>query len=143
MNVASILNEKGRAVITAREDVSLADIVEILARRRIGAVVIVDAADRAVGIVSERDIIRRLARDGAVCLSENVRGTMTRELVTGTLGDTLDDLTTKMSEGRFRHLPIVSQDGLCGIVSASDVVKFRAAEVEMEAESLRSYIATG
>jgi CBS domain-containing protein len=141
MNVATILKQKGRDVATASSEASLMDIVGDLARHKVGAMVIVDAGKRVVGIISERDIVRAIATDGAAVLSRSA--TMTHGVVTCTEDDTVAELMERMTEGRFRHIPVVVDGELVGIVSIGDVVKARVNEAEQEAEAMRSYIATG
>ena len=141
MNVAAILKGKGGNVLTARPDTRLEEITQMLAQRRIGAIVVMGQGGRIDGIISERDIIRVVAEQGAKCLLEPVSRTMTRNVETCEVGDTLDELMAKMTAGRFRHLPVLEDGALVGIVSIGDVVKNHIAEVEFEASALRSYIA--
>lgn len=143
MNVAAILKAKGRNVVTAHPDSTLADIARRLAQRRIGAIVVIGAGGRIEGIVSERDIIRVIAERGASALTEPVSDTMTRHVQVCDVADTLDELMAKMTTGRFRHLPVVDDGALAGIVSIGDVVKHHIAAVEMEASALRGYIVAG
>jgi CBS domain-containing protein len=140
MNVAAILRQKGRAVTTANPEAKLLDVAEKLAAKRIGAIVVVAARGEVVGIVSERDIIRELAKHGADCLLRPVAETMTKQVVTCHETDTLDELMAMMTTRRFRHLPVVTDGALVGIVSIGDVVKHHVAEVEMEATAMRDYI---
>jgi CBS domain-containing protein len=118
----------------------LLDVVGKLAAKRIGAIVIVGARGEVSGIISERDIIRALSTGGATCLKEPVAQTMTRQVVTCQETDTLDELMAMMTARRFRHLPVVTDGALVGIVSIGDVVKHHVAEVEMEATAMRDYI---
>lgn len=141
MNVATILKQKGRAVTTAGPSTTLLDVAEKLAAKRIGAIVIVGTGGEVAGIISERDIIRRLGTDGPSCLSRSVSESMTRQVITCREGDTLDELMAQMTAGRFRHLPVVEDGALVGIISIGDVVKHHIAEVEMEATAMREYIA--
>lgn len=143
MNVATILKEKGRTVYTATPDATLLEITERLAQHRIGCMVITDAKGGIVGIVSERDIVRTIAKRGAKTLNEPVSNIMTQKVVTCREVDTLDRLMAEMTAGRFRHLPVVEDGVLVGLVSIGDVVKQRIAEAEMEAAAMRDYIATG
>lgn len=143
MTVAVILKEKGRDVVTATGTMSLAEICAMLAERRIGATVIVDADNHVEGIISERDIVRAVARDGAGALAQPVSTVMTRDVVTCAEGDTIAYLMEKMTTGRFRHLPVIRDGRLVGLVSIGDVVKARIAEAEFEARAMREYIATG
>ena len=140
MNVAAILRQKGRAVTTASPSTTLLEVANKLAAKRIGAIVIVGARGEVAGIVSERDIIRALSTSGADCLTRPVAETMTRQVVTCQETDTLDELMAMMTARRFRHLPVVTDGALVGIVSIGDVVKHHVAEVEMEATAMRDYI---
>jgi CBS domain-containing protein len=141
MNVAAILRQKGRAVTTAAPAATLLDVANKLSAKRIGAIVIVGARGEVTGIISERDIVRALAEQGANCLGRPVADTMTRQVVTCQETDTLDELMAMMTARRFRHLPVVTDGALVGIISIGDVVKHHVAEVEMEATAMREYIA--
>jgi len=143
MNVAAILKAKGRAVATTKPETPLQAVIEKLAAKRIGALVIVGASGTVAGIISERDIIRALAEHGASCLDRPVSDFMTREVVICSEADTLDELMATMTAGRFRHIPVVEDGALVGIVSIGDVVKHHIAEVEMEASALRTYLLAG
>lgn len=143
MNVATILEQKGRGVATAGADDSLMDIVRALAQHKVGAMVIVDDSRSVIGIISERDIVRAISSEGAAVLTRPTRDFMTQEVITCTEDDTVAGLMERMTEGRFRHLPVVADGALVGIVSIGDVVKQRIAEAMQEAEAMRSYIATG
>lgn len=140
MNVAAILRQKGRAVTTASPTMTLAEVANKLAAKRIGAIVVVGARGEVAGIISERDIIRALAGAGPDCLTRPVSEVMTREVVTSRETDTLDELMAMMTARRFRHLPVVTDGALVGIISIGDVVKHHVAEVEMEATAMREYI---
>jgi CBS domain-containing protein len=140
MNVISILRQKGRAVTTASPNATLLEVANKLAAKRIGAIVVIGAGGEVAGIVSERDIIRALATSGAECLTRPVAETMTKQVVTCQETDTLNELMAMMTERRFRHLPVVTDGALVGIVSIGDVVKHHVAEVEMEATAMRDYI---
>jgi CBS domain-containing protein len=140
MNVAAILRQKGRAVTTAGPSTGLLEIARKLAAKKIGAIVIVGAEGKVAGIVSERDIVRALAVHGPSCLKESAESVMTREVVTCRETDSLDELMAMMTARRFRHLPVLADDALVGIISIGDVVKHHVAEVEMEATAMRDYI---
>jgi len=140
MNVSAILKQKGRAVTTAGANTTLIEVAEKLAAKRIGAIVIVAARGDVAGIVSERDIIRALAAHGSECLARPVSQVMTKQVVTCQETDTLDELMAMMTVRRFRHLPVVTDNALVGIISIGDVVKHHIAEVEMEATAMRDYI---
>tara|TARA_R110002110_G_scaffold21160_2_gene84307 strand:+ start:4460 stop:4888 length:429 start_codon:yes stop_codon:yes gene_type:complete len=142
MNVASILKAKGSDVSTIEPTVTLCEVAKLLSELRIGAVVVMQ--DRKVlGIVSERDIVKSVARNGETALSASARDVMTSRVVTCRLNDSVDELMDSMTTGRFRHLPVIEEGELVGIVSIGDVVKHRIAETVMETEALRLYIATG
>lgn len=141
MNVAAILKGKGRDVSAAPPGASLQEIAGELAARRIGALVIMDG-DRVAGIISERDIVRAIAKSGPQCLDEPVSRHMTRDVITCREHDTLDEIMSVMTTGRFRHMPVLEHGRLQGIVSIGDVVKHHIAAVEMEATALRGYIET-
>ena len=140
MNVALILRQKGRAVTTVSPGATLLEVADKLAAKRIGAIVVIGVRGEVAGIVSERDIIRALATVGATCLTQPVAEIMTRQVVTCRETDTLDELMAMMTARRFRHLPVVTDGALVGIVSIGDVVKHHVAEVEMEATAMRDYI---
>lgn len=142
MHVAAILNEKGRAVEAVTGGVTLGEVVKRLASHRIGAIVVRGAKGEVAGIVSERDVVRALAMSGAEVLGWPVSKVMTRNVVTAREADTIDQLMSRMTEGRFRHLPVVEAGELVGIVSIGDVVKHRVAEVELEASAMRDYISS-
>jgi len=143
MNVRDILRSKGSAVETAAPSTRVSEALTTLDAKRIGAVV-VTGDDRAVlGILSERDVVRALARKGPAALDGPVADIMTTEVVTCTGGDSVQWLMERMTEGRFRHLPVVEDGTLAGMISIGDVVKARLAEIEAEAESLRDYITHG
>ena len=143
MNIAQILKAKGRAVATARPDATLSDIIDKLAQKKIGAIVIVGDSGEVVGIVSERDLIRQLAERGAAALKEPVSKTMTSAVVSCQETSTLDEMMEMMTQGRFRHVPVIEDGSLVGIVSIGDIVKHHVAEVEMEVTAMREYFATG
>jgi len=141
MNVSAILRQKGRAVTTSGPNATLLEVIDKLVAKRIGAVVVVGQRGEVCGIVSERDIIRALAAGGGECLTRPVSEVMTKQVVTCQETDTLDELMAMMTARRFRHLPVVTDGALVGIVSIGDVVKHHVAEVEMEATAMRDYIA--
>ena len=140
MNVAAILRHKGRAVTTARPTTTLLQVADKFATKRIGAILIVGAQGEVAGIVSERDIIRALSVRGPDCLTEPVSESMTKHVVTCEETDTLDELMAMMTARRFRHLPVMADGALVGIISIGDVVKHHVSEVEMEATAMREYI---
>jgi CBS domain-containing protein len=140
MNVAAILRQKGRAVTTASPTTTLLEVANKLAAKRIGAIVIVGARGKVDGIISEWDIIRCLSTHGPDCLTRPVSESMTRYVITCEEDDTLDQLMARMTERRFRHLPVITNGALVGIISIGDVVKHHTAEVTMEATAMREYI---
>jgi CBS domain-containing protein len=143
MTVAAILAQKGRDVVTIAPDKTVGDAVTTLGAHKIGALVVVENRDRIVGIVSERDIVKGLARKGSSLLAEKLSSIMTKKVVTCIERETINDVMGRMTRGRFRHLPVAAGGRLTGIVSIGDVVKARIEEVEREAEEMRAYIATG
>jgi CBS domain-containing protein len=142
MHVASILKVKGHAVETVRADASLTAVAERLAAKRIGAVVVTERSGAIAGIVSERDIVHAIAKQGPSCMEWPVSEIMTRDVLTCSADDTIDELMSRMTARRCRHLPVVDGRKLTGIISIGDVVKHHIAEVEMEAMAMRDYIAT-
>jgi CBS domain-containing protein len=141
MTVGRIIKEKGRDVVTVAPSASLAEIAATLAEKKIGAVV-VEEGGAIKGIISERDIVRALARHGGEGLSRAARDWMTAKVVTCKPDETIHDVMQKMTTGRFRHLPVVENGQLAGIISIGDVVKRRIEDVEREVEQIREYIAT-
>jgi CBS domain-containing protein len=142
MTVKEILSHKGVDVVTADPHVSIADAVKLLAARRIGAVVVTGADRRIVGILSERDIVRALAEKGPAALTAPVAEVMTRKVDTCTMNQTVSELMEQMTSGKFRHVPVVEQGRLAGIISIGDVVKSRVQEMEQESAALKDYIRT-
>ena len=142
MNVATILKVKGRAVATARPETTLLEISSKLAALKIGAIVVLGDGGRVAGIVSERDVIRSLAERGAAALSIPVVDVMTKNVISCRETSTIEDMMGMMTKGRFRHLPVVEDGALTGIISIGDVVKYHIAEVEMELGAMRGYLAT-
>ena len=140
MSVAAILKQKGRAVTTARPTMTLMEVANMLAAKRIGAIVIVGARGEVAGIISERDIIRALSVVGPGCLTQPVSRSMTNKVVTCQETDTVEELMAMMTARRFRHLPVMADDGLIGIISIGDMVKHHVAELKMEATAMRGYI---
>lgn len=143
MNVAAILRNKGTSIETIQPDVSMSQACARLTELDIGALVVSTDGRRVDGIISERDVIRHLARVGADMLDLPVADIMIREVVTCTSEDNIAHLMETMTELRIRHLPVVEDGVLTGLVSIGDVVKYRIRETEQEAEALKAYIATG
>jgi CBS domain-containing protein len=142
MNVETILRNKGNWVATIRPDATIADAVNMLHRERIGAIVVSDDGNSVDGILSERDVVNALADAGGALLARRVDDIMTRNVITCEPGDTVGELMAEMTSRRIRHFPVVTDGRLCGIVSIGDLVKNRLDEVEFEAQSLRSFIAS-
>ena len=142
MTVKGILSRKGNSVVTLEPNASLAAAIKVLAERRIGALVITGADHRIVGILSERDIVRTLAERGPVALSEPLADVMTRKVVTCTQSETVCEIMERMTAGKFRHIPVIEQGRLIGIVSIGDIVKSRVEEMEREQAALHDYIRT-
>jgi CBS domain-containing protein len=142
MIVAMILEEKGRSVVTIGANATIGEAVSELAIHKIGAIVVVEETERIVGIVSERDVVRAVAKEGSDVLSQPVGSIMTSDVVTCGDRETIIEVMTRMTLGRFRHLPVAEEGRLSGIISIGDVVKARIEEVEREADEMRAYIAT-
>ena len=142
MSVSHILKAKGRDVITAAASAKVSDIARTLSEKRIGAVVITGAAGKIEGIVSERDVVRHIGRDGAKALDLPVSAIMTKNVRTAREGDSESELMALMTEHRIRHLPVVNDGKLSGMISIGDVVKHRIEAIEREADEMKAYIAT-
>jgi CBS domain-containing protein len=142
MTVKTILSTKGSEVITIAPTATLEEAIAVLARNRIGAVVVLGPEQRVIGILSERDIVRALSEHGANALKQPLAQTMTRVVVTCGESDTISEIMERMTRGRFRHVPVIEQERLVGIISIGDVVKERLGEMEHESEQLRDYIQT-
>jgi CBS domain-containing protein len=142
MTVKTVLSHKGRDVVTIEPTATLERAVESLARHRIGALVVLGADQRVIGIISERDIVRALSAQGAAALSTPLAQVMTRDVITCSETDRMGDIMERMTTGKFRHIPVVEQGRLAGIISIGDVVKHRLHEMETESAALRDYIQT-
>ncbi len=142
MTVKTILSTKGSTVITIEPNATLESAVQMLAQRRIGALVVLGPEQRVIGILSERDIVRVMAERGAAALSLPLAQVMTRKVQTCSQSDTIGEIMEQMTTGKFRHVPVVEEDRLIGIISIGDVVKERLHEIEHEASELRDYIQT-
>lgn len=140
MNVKAILAAKGGDTVTIEPTADLAAAAELLAEHRIGAVVICGPGKRLSGILSERDITRAVAEHGTDALALPVSQVMTRNVMTCSEDDSVANLMERMTDGRFRHLPVLRDGELVGLVSIGDVVKQRVEEIEGESEALRDYI---
>ena len=142
MTVATILAAKGRDVVNIEPSASLADAAKLLAEKRIGAVLILGADRRIVGILSERDIVRALAERGADVLGEPVSVAMTRKVSTCNETELVSNVMERMSEGKFRHMPVIDQGQPVGMISIGDVVKHRLQAMEQDSVAMRDYILT-
>jgi CBS domain-containing protein len=142
MTVRAILTLKGRDCVTIAPDAALKDAAQLMAKHKIGSLVITGAERRVAGILSERDIVAALAAHGEGALKQQVGSVMTREVVTCGEDETIPNLMQRMTAGRFRHVPVVERGALVGIVSIGDVVKHRLAELERDHDALKEYIAT-
>ena len=142
MNVSSILAVKGRNVVTIEPTATLAAAAQRLSEHKIGAIIVLGPGNRISGIISERDIVRNVASGGKQALDQPVGQAMTREVATCGIDDTIDQLMQRMTDGKFRHLPVIEDGELAGMVSIGDVVKARVEEAEGEAAQLREYIAS-
>ena len=142
MTVARILAGKGRIIVTVLPRATLRDVVDVLAAKHIGALIVVDGSGAMVGIVSERDVVRAIARRGVDGLEDAVSDHMTREVITAVGTDTVVEVVQKMSQGKFRHMPVMEHGKLTGIVSVGDAIKHRLEQMEAEQSALRNYIAT-
>ena len=142
MIVSQILKSKAMdGVLTLTSDASVADAAAIMSDKRIGTIVISDDGGKtAAGILSERDIVRELGRNGAACMAHTVADMMTRKLVTCGPSETSDAVLAKMTEGRFRHMPVVDDGTLVGLISIGDAVKARLAELAMERDALTGMV---
>lgn len=142
MIVSQILKSKAMdGVLTLRSDATVAAAAAVMSEKRIGTVVISDDnGATAAGILSERDIVRELGANGAGCMAHLVANMMTRKLVTCGPSDTSDAILGKMTEGRFRHMPVIEDGKLIGLISIGDVVKARLAELAMERDALEGMV---
>ena len=143
MFVSDILAYKGDRVISVAPQDGLAAAIATLAARRIGAVLVLDAAGSIVGILSERDVLHAMAREGAAALDRKVSEVMTANVVTCDPDASIEHIMQTMTDRRFRHLPVVLQGRLVGMISVGDVVRLRLEEQRREAEALREYITAG
>jgi CBS domain-containing protein len=142
MNVTAILAAKGGDVLTIDPTANVAAAVRMLADRRIGSLVVTGADRRVIGIVSERDVVQCVAVHGSAALDLPLTEVMTRRVETCSPADTISSIMERMTAGKFRHVPVVEQGRLTGIVSIGDVVKHRLQEMEQEHEALKDYIQT-
>lgn len=147
MLIEHILHRKGSEVTTTTPDTPLTEVLALLAEHNVGALVVLTSADpdepQVAGIISERDVVRALAENGASVLGRQTRDLMTTSVTTCELKATVDEVMRLMTERRTRHIPVVDGRQLVGIVSIGDVVKTRIDELETETETLHGYLATG
>ena len=141
MTIASILETKGSNVHTITRDTKVAEVIALLRRHSIGALVVTED-DRVAGVISEHDVLRGLADHGVAALEQTVEGLMNKSPVTCRPGDPASAVMALMSERRTRHVPVVVDGKLAGIVSIGDIVKKRLDEVQSEADAMRDFIAT-
>ncbi len=141
MTVRAILDTKGHQIESVEPDARLSAAIRTLAERKIGAVLVLSQG-RIEGILSERDIVRALGERGAAVLDEPVSAVMTRKVVSCEQADTVAAIMEMMTSGKFRHLPVVEDDRVVGLISIGDIVKWRVGEYEAEQEALREYIKT-
>ncbi|MDJ0933659.1 CBS domain-containing protein [Breoghania sp.] len=141
MTVGAILNEKGNTIVSTQPDAILADVCVLLEEHRIGAVMVLDKSDDITGILSERDVVRAIGRNGPAALQRPTSEFMTAKVETCLEDDTVNRAMARMTKGRFRHLPVMRSGRIVGVISIGDVVKWRIEQVEREAEEMRSYIA--
>ena len=140
MHVRQILGLKGGSdVVTIERGSSIAEAARLLSEKRIGALVVVDG-DAPLGILSERDIVRELGQRGSTCLNDEVDALMTRKMVSCAPSETADEVLAKMTEGRFRHMPVMEDGRMTGLISIGDVVKARLSELSMENNALEDMI---
>lgn len=141
MTVERLLRIKGREVVTIGSQATLADVTHELSAGKFGALIVSEDGRTIQGIISERDVVRSIAAQGANALDLKVEAVMTREVVTCAVKDKVDHVIAVMSHRRFRHLPVVENGLLCGVISMTDVMRHRLDEVEVEANQLRDFIA--
>jgi len=141
--VSQILKDKGDLVFTASPQETVGAAAALLHSRRVGAMVIVDADEAVVGILSERDIVRVIAREGAGALTKPITACMSSEVIFAHPEESVDALLERMSDRRIRHLPVVRGGRLAGIISIGDLVKYKIDEAQAEADGLKAYIAAG
>ncbi len=142
MTVAAILAKKGRQVVTMGPTQTLSEVCDTLATHKIGAVVLIDGDGAIAGIVSERDIVRAVSKEGASALTQPASAYMSSKVVTCEEKETTDQVLARMTAGRFRHLPVTRENRLIGVISIGDVVVRRIELAEREAAEMRAYIAT-
>lgn len=142
MLIAHVLRDKGAAVHTLSAEASLHHAAQELNTHKVGALVVIDLEGELVGVVSERDIVREVAKRGADAMEEKVSAVMTRKVITAGMDETIDECLERMTDRRIRHLPVIEAGKLVGIISIGDLVKHRIAAVEAEAAAMQAYITT-
>jgi CBS domain-containing protein len=142
MTVKAILSSKGRNVVAIEPTATLESALAKLTRHNVGALVVLGPEQRLIGILSERDVVRVLAQEGASVLNKPLAQAMTRKVSTCTEADKVSAIMEQMTNGKFRHVPVLEGDRLVGIISIGDVVKHRLHEMEREQEAMRDYIRT-
>ncbi|WP_119307971.1 CBS domain-containing protein [Cohaesibacter haloalkalitolerans] len=142
MTIATILNQKGRDVFKTDPATTLVEVVKMLRDKGVGAILVAEG-EKLCGILSERDIVRALSNHGGSALLRPASEFMTKDVMTCTEDETIVSVMSRMTTGRFRHMPVVKGRKIAGLVSIGDVVKFRIEETEREAEDMRAYIAAG
>ena len=142
MLVSALIKEKGAGIITTGPATTVSEVADIIARERIGAVVVTEQDDQVVGIISERDIVNGLSKRGTNLLDLPISDVMTREVFTCPMTEDVNQLRREMTNRRARHIPIVEEGRLIGIISIGDIVKNRLDELEDETQQMRDYIAT-
>jgi CBS domain-containing protein len=140
MFLEQIVKEKGGQVYSVAESATLKECAELLEKRKVGAMVILNEAGSLIGVISERDIVRNIAKSGAAALACRVGEVMTRQVVTARPRDTVESAMARMTDRRIRHLPVLEGGRLVGVVSIGDLVKWRLADAVAEVEAIRSYI---
>jgi CBS domain-containing protein len=140
MILEQILREKGGQVYSVAESASLKEAAELLDSRKVGAMVILNEGGALIGVISERDIVRAVARGGPAALKQPVSDSMTRQVVTARPRETIEAAMDRMTDRRIRHLPVVEGGRLMGVISIGDLVKWRIAEATAEVAAIRSYI---
>ncbi|MDD9924037.1 MAG: CBS domain-containing protein [Boseongicola sp.] len=141
MLVHQILEMKGgQDVVTISSETSVSDVARLLSEKKIGAVIVSESGQDVQGIISERDIVRELGRRGEACLKDQTSALMTKNIISCTRDETADQVLEKMTKGRFRHMPVVENDKMVGLISIGDVVKARLSELSMEKDALEVMI---
>lgn len=140
MNVAAILREKGSHVVTVRETLSVEEAAGVLDANGIGALVVTDMRGHPTAVLGERDIVREIALNGEAALTRPLANVQTQAFVTAGLDDKLSEVMIRMTDRRVRHLPVMEEERLVGIISIGDVVKAKIADIEAETAAIREYI---